>query len=381
MNGLAKQLQVIFNITKTSIKMYFRDKSAVYFSLFIPLLIMSIFGILNLNRSANVSMGVVDEANNQVSKQVVESLKKVDALTISEDTRDAQLDNLKKGKRDLVLILPKDFGSNIAQFQMQKARGVQTVQIQSQNVDVFTSGNKANTNVQIGLTVLDKIFDGFTHQIAGIPNFFTLEQKNVDVKERSYIDFIVPGVAAMSVMQLSIFGVVGAIVSWRERGILKRLLATPIQPSNIIFSQVVTRLIITILQITVLFAVGIYFFKLQVAGSMPLVYFLALLGGVVFLTMGFAVSGFATTQNTVMAVANLIMMPQMFLSGVFFPREALPELMQKITAFFPLTYLSDGMRQVMINGATLYQVRWDLVGLLVWALVVFIAASKFFRWE
>jgi ABC-2 type transport system permease protein len=130
-----------------------------------------------------------------------------------------------------------------------------------------------------------------------------------------------------------------------------------------------------------LFAVGIYFFKLQVAGSMPLVYFLALLGGVVFLTMGFAVSGFATTQNTVMAVANLIMMPQMFLSGVFFPREALPELMQKITAFFPLTYLSDGMRQVMINGATLYQVRWDLVGLLVWALVVFIAASKFFRWE
>lgn len=381
MKNLKEQLKIILEITKYSILMFFREKTAVYFSLFIPLLIMIIFGLLNLDQGASVSLGIVDQANNEVSHQVVDSLKKIEALKISEGTKDDQMASLTKGDRDLLLVLPVDFGKNISEFQLQKAKVGASATIQSQDIELYENSNKTNTNVQIGATILDKVFDQFTHQVSGTPNLFVLQPKTIEAKEHKYIDFIVPGVAAMSVMQLSIFGVVGAIVSWRERGILKRLLATPIQPSNIIFAQIVTRLIITILQVSVLISIGLIFFKLTVVGSLWLVFLLALLGGIVFLSMGFALSGVASTQNAVMAIGNLVMMPQMFLSGVFFPRGALPEVMQKITDFFPLTYLSDGMREVMNNGATLYQVRYDILGLTVWALVIFFIASKSFRWE
>jgi ABC-2 type transport system permease protein len=395
MKNLGEQIKVILNITKYSIMMFFREKTAIYFSLFIPLLIMGIFGLLNMDRMASVKLGLADEAHNQISQQVVDSLKKIDTLKISEGTKDEELDSIKKGNLDLVLVLPADFGSNIAKYQMQKAalaqaptRGAQAqaqapVQptLDTQNLELYQNQNTANSGVQIGMTILDKVFDQFTHQVSGTPNLFALETKSVDAVKHTYIDFIVPGVAAMSVMQLSIFGVVGAIVSWRERGILKRLLATPIRPSNIIFGQVVTRLIITLLQVSVLISMGLIFFHLNIVGSLPLVFFVAFLGGIAFLSMGFALSGVADTQNSVMAIGNLIMMPQMFLSGVFFPREALPEVVQKITNYFPFTYLSDAMRQVMNNGATMYQVRGDLLGLTVWGIIIFFIASKTFRWE
>lgn len=380
MKGMKEQFKIILNITKYSILMFFRERTAVYFSLFIPLLIMTIFGLLNLDQGTSVSLGVVDKAHNQVSTQFVDSLKKIDALAIHESDEAAEMETLKKGDRDLVIILPQNFGANIAAYQQQRALAA-SAKLETQNIEIYENGNKTNTDVQIGATILDKVFDQFTHQVSGTPNLFKLEPRTVESKEHSYIDFIVPGVVAMSVMQLGIMGVVGAIVSWRERGILKRLLATPIKPSNVIFAQIVTRLIITMAQVGILITVGIIFFKLSIEGSLGLVFLLTLLGGIVFLAMGFALSGVATSQNSVMAIANLVMMPQMFLSGVFFPREALPELLQKITNYFPLTYLSDGMRQVMNQGANIFEIRQDVIGLAVWALIIFAISSRSFRWE
>lgn len=378
MEKLTRSLKVIINITKYSIRMFFRDRSAVYFSLFIPLLIMSIFGLLNLDQqNIKVQLGIVNEANNEASNQVLEGMKNIETLVIHEGSMDSEMSELKKSNRDLVLVLPKDFAGNLVALKS----GQNVAQVKPQNLEIFVNDNKTNADIQIGLTILDKVFDQFTHKVSNTPNLFALAQKTVESRQRRYVDFIIPGVAAMSVMQMSLFGVVGAIVSWREKGVLKRLLATPIKPSNIILSQVITRLIITLLQISVLIGVGVLAFKMQIIGSLLSVFLLAFLGGIVFLSMGFAISGMASTQNSVMAVANLVVMPQMFLSGVFFPSDALPNFVRTVTDYFPLTFLSHSMREVMINGATLYQVRTDVWGLVVWAVIVFFLASKYFRWE
>lgn len=392
MNKIIKSIKEILTITKYSILMYFREKTAVFFSLFIPIMLMSIFGLLNMGSGVKFNVAVIDEANNNYSIQVVETLKKIDAFKITTDlSKDDAIIQLKNAKMAYVLVLPTKFGSNFtstsASASVQKTpsnapgQGTQANAPPAQKIDLYYDQSQNASNIQIGFTIFDKIFDGMTHQIARIPNYFEINQISIAGSDLRYIDYVVPGLVAMSVMQLSIFAVTGQIVSWRERGILKRLLATPIHPSVIIFSQIVSRVLITFLQASLLILMGIVLFKLHIIGNIGLVVGLIVLGGLIFLSMGFALSGLASTQNVVAALANLFVFPQMFLSGIFFPRDAFPVWLNRASNFFPLTYFSDAMRQVMVKGADVYAIRGDLLGLSVWAVIMFILAIRLFRWE
>lgn len=393
MEKVIKSIKEVLTITKYSILMYFREKTAIFFSLFIPIMLMSIFGLLNMGSGVKFNVAVVDEANNTYSNQVVDTFKKIDAFKLTTNlSKDDALNRLKDAKFAYVVVLPSNFGSNFA------GAASQTAQVQripssvsasntaanappTEKIDIYYDQSQNAANIQVGFTIFEKIFDGFTHQIARIPNYFEINQVSIAGSDLRYIDYVVPGLVAMSVMQLSIFAVTGQIVSWRERGILKRLLATPIHPSVIIFSQIVSRVLITFMQAALLIIMGIVLFKLHVIGNIALVVGLIVLGGLIFLSMGFALSGLASTQNVVAALANLFVFPQMFLSGIFFPRDAFPDWLNRASNFFPLTYFSDAMRQVMVKGADIYAIRGDLIGLAVWAVIMFILAIRLFRWE
>lgn len=384
---IQKSIKETLTITKYFIVMFFREKTAIFFSLFIPIMLMGIFGLLNQGDGIKFKVGIVDEANNQYSKQVVETVGKVSVFKVTSETNveEAKI-KLKDAKLSYVLVLPAGFGDNFsseaAASSIQRAPVANgPVASAPQKLTIFYDASQNTSTVQVGFTVFEKIFDGYTHQIARVPNLFEINQVSIAGADMRYIDFVVPGLVAMSVMQLSIFAVTGQIVSWRERGILKRLLATPINPGVIIFSQIISRVIITFLQAATLIVMGMLLFKLQIVGSIPLVVGLIVLGGLIFLSMGFALSGIATTQNVVAALANLFVFPQMLLSGIFFPRDALPDWVNQITAYFPLTYFADALRQVMVKGADIVAIRADILGMTVWAAVMFLLAVKMFRWE
>jgi ABC-2 type transport system permease protein len=99
------------------------------------------------------------------------------------------------------------------------------------------------------------------------------------------------------------------------------------------------------------------------------------------LGFGFAIAGYAKDENQVAPLANVIQLPMLLLSGIFFPREGFPPWLYKVTNYFPLTYLSDGMRHIANEGLHLSQISNDLLGLVVWTFVIFIVAIKMFRWE
>ena len=108
---------------------------------------------------------------------------------------------------------------------------------------------------------------------------------------------------------------------------------------------------------------------------------LAVIGSIVFLAMGFGVAGWAKNENQAAPVANLISLPMMFLSGSFFPREAMPEFLQTVTRFLPLTYLNDALRAVINDGSGLDVIGTDIFGLAVWAVISFVIATRLFKWE
>ncbi|MCL5094155.1 MAG: ABC transporter permease [Patescibacteria group bacterium] len=378
---MKEKIKGIKNITLSAMKMYFRDRQAIFWSLFLPVMIMSIFGVMKFDQVSKVNLGLVDNAKNQASESLVENIKKVNVLNIKEGSEGDEKQALEKGDRDMVLILPKDFGTNLTPKPVNALEQQPVIsEIKPTNLEIYYNEGKQD-RVQLGTTALNQIFDRYTHTVTKTPDLFILDQKPIASRNLSYVDFLIPGIVAMGIMQMSVMGVLGAVVNWREKGIFKRLLATPIHPSVIIISQVLTRLIISVLQVATIIALGVVVFKVHFIGNPLLILLLAVLGGILFLNIGFALSSFGKTHQTVMALANIVMMPMMFLSGIFFPRETLPELLGKITQYLPLTYLAHGMRVVMIEGYNLSQIRTDVLGLLVWIVIIFFISTRVFRWE
>ena len=190
-----------------------------------------------------------------------------------------------------------------------------------------------------------------------------------------------PGVISMAIMQMGIFSVVFSLIQFRQQGVLRRLYATPIRPHNFLIGQVFTRLLVSIVQVAVLLGVSVLIFGVKVEGNLGYLFVLAVLGGALFIAIGFVVSGFAKNEEVGAPLANIIALPMMFLSGVFFPTDTLPGVLEDIAQYLPLTFLADGMREVAIQGASLTEIPWELLGLVVWLAIAFIAATRVFRWE
>jgi len=135
------------------------------------------------------------------------------------------------------------------------------------------------------------------------------------------------------------------------------------------------------LTVAILIGFGIKFFNFHMLGNYGSFTIVVILGILIFLGFGFAIAGYAKDENQVAPLANLIQLPMLLLSGIFFPRDNFPHWLQKITDYFPLTYLSDAMRHIANEGLHLSQITTDLWGMIIWTVIVFVLAVYLFRWE
>ena len=351
-------------LTVATIKMYFRDRAALFWAFALPILIMAIFGVLNFGSFGSVDLGVVDTADNDASRRFLESLEPIEALELSLGVMEQERQALMDGDRDLVMVLPQGFGA-----------GDVAVEVKV----LYNEGRPAE--VQVGQTIVREALNEMTLEISGTPRLFTMVSEPVTDRNVSYIDFLLPGIVAMSIMQMGLFSVAFGFIQLKRLGVLRRLWATPVHPGSFLFAQVVTRLIVSVLQTLLLIGTAVLFFNANVVGSIVALLALAIIGGAVFLTIGFAVAGWAKNENVAAPVANVIAMPMMFLSGVFFGRDFLPDALRTVTDYLPLTYLADGMRSISADGATLWSQGGNIAGLVVWLVVSFVVASRVLRWE
>jgi ABC-2 type transport system permease protein len=104
-------------------------------------------------------------------------------------------------------------------------------------------------------------------------------------------------------------------------------------------------------------------------------------GILIFLGIGFAIAGWARDETQVAPVANLIQLPMLLLSGIFFSRDGFPTWLKSITDYFPLTYVSHGLRKIANEGVSLAEIPVDVVGMTIWLVIVYFIAIRVFRWE
>ncbi len=355
-------MRIKLKLIVASIKMYVRQREALIWNLLLPLFMIFLFGFVNFGGVGTMRVGVVNEGSSAAAP-LIAALKKVETLKISEGSRASELGQLGLGERAAVLIIPATY-----------------VPAHETSIVVFTNEGKPQES-QLAALVLQRVFDEMAFKESPPAHRVTIAAQPVKARNLTYIDFLIPGILAMAIMQTGIFGVAFGFVSLKKRGILRRLWVTPIQPNDFIIAQVVTRLLVLLIQIVIMIGVGVYFFHLHFIGSLVDMFLVGLLGGVVFLAIGFALAGISRSEDQVAPLANVITLPMLLLSGVFFSRSSLPGFIHTVTDYFPLTYLADGLRSIAIDGASLSALGPQLIGLVVWTVLSVFIAVKMFRWE
>ncbi len=195
-----------------------------------------------------------------------------------------------------------------------------------------------------------------------------------------YIDFLIPGLLGMNLMNSGMWGVGFALVEMRQRKLLKRFVATPMRRSDFLLALTSSRLILMVIEVGLLLGFGVLVFHMRVQGSILSVILLGSLGAVAFGGVGLLTACRAQKIETVSGLINVVMMPMWIFSGVFFSYDRFPVIAHPFIKALPLTALNDALRATILEGATLSSQSGRLLVLAVWGGVSFILALRWFRW-
>src|ERR1700674_1725974 len=197
-----------------------------------------------------------------------------------------------------------------------------------------------------------------------------------------YIDFLIPGLLGMNLMNSGMWGVGFALVEMRQRKLLKRFVATPMRRSDFLLALTSSRLVLMVIEVGLLLGFGVLVFHMRMQGwrSILSVLLLASLGAVTFGGVGLLTACRAQKIESVSGLINLVMMPMWIFSGVFFSYDKFPAMAHPFIKALPLTALNDALRATIIEGATLSSQSGRLMVLAVWGGVSFVLALRWFRW-
>lgn len=195
-----------------------------------------------------------------------------------------------------------------------------------------------------------------------------------------YIDFLIPGLLGMNLMNSGMWGIGFALVDMRQRKLLKRFVGTPMRRGDFLLAIMSSRLLLMFIEVGLLLVFGVLFFHIRVLGS---VFSIALLGGLGSLTfggVGLLTASRAQKIESISGLINLVMMPMWIFSGVFFSYERFPAVIHPLIKALPLTALNDALRASILEGTPLLQQWPRLLVLVLWGGISFLLALKWFRW-
>jgi ABC-2 type transport system permease protein len=365
------QLKAMLAITKASLRAIFRSPSAVIFSFVFPFIFILVFGFIGNNNGVPVYKIALDK-NCDTINSLFDSIKASKRIRIVRYQNDAALQSdLKKGR----------------------IAGVFKIVKSNTPVPAYAYAISTTSASDDQWPQLFPVIDGIVSKISNTLypsrptyaiNGFDYKKDRAEVREYKTIDFILPGQLGFSLLSSGVFGVAFMFFNLRTTLVLKRFFATPISRTYIVLGEGLARVLFQMLTAIVIILVGRFFFGFTlVHGAQTLfeMLFLSFLGLIVFMGLGFIVSGLAVSDSTIPPLANLITLPQFLLGGTFFSVEAFPKWLQPISKALPLTHLNTAMRAVAFEGQSLWEVKNEIGILLLWGVIVYAVAIKVFKWE
>ena len=222
--------------------------------------------------------------------------------------------------------------------------------------------------------------DDVLKRSAGRQDPWTAREERVVLPGSRYVDWLIPGLLGVNIMTTGVWGIGFSIVQARWRRLLKRLVASPMHKRDYLLAQVLARMLFLIGEVAALMAFGVLVLDMPLRGSWWAIGVMTLVGALCFGGFGLLVASRARTFEGISGLVNAAVLPMWIFSGVFFSAANFPDAVQPFIQALPLTALNDGLRAVMLEGASLAQVTPDLLILTVWGTATFAIALKIFRW-
>ncbi len=365
-------MRPLIQLSIANIRSFVRDRAALFWTFAFPLIFVVLFGLIFQGGSTSIKVGWVDLDGSSGSSTLRAGFASIKGVTLTDGDLASSSELMKTGKVDAILEVPKGYGAAV--IAAGTAGSVPAAPVQ---ITVFTDPTQAATGgivQQVVAGVLGAV------NLGGRPPVVVSQPATIQTQNLNIISYLVPSILGMALMQLGVFAAI-PLVADRQKKILKRLNATPLHRWQLVGSNVVMRLIIGIIQTLIIVAVGTALFGLQMTGSLIMLGSLVVLGALAFISLGYVIASFAPTEDAANSMTSVVQFPLMFLSGTFFVIDQMPQPLQVVARFLPLTYLSDALRQVMVNG-TAFSPLWVCIAVLVgWTVVCFGISARFFKWQ
>jgi ABC-2 type transport system permease protein len=360
-------MNALLLLTVANIKSFTRDRAALFWTLAFPLIFVVLFGSIFSGGNSTRTIGFADLDGSSASATLKGAFGSISSVKLVDGTQDELLEKMRTGEVSAVIVVPRGYADTVAA----KAGPAQ--------VSVYTDPSQSSadgaTRQLVGF-VLAAVNQAATGQPPAVMPAFQAIQTN----DLSFISYLVPSILGMSLMQLGVFSAI-PLVADREKLILKRLQATPLKRWQLVGSNVLMRLLIAVFQTAIIVGVGSAAYHVEIAGSWLLIGALILIGSLAFIALGYVIASFAKSEESANGMTSVVQFPLMFLSGTFFPIDAMPDALKVVARALPLTYLGDGLRQVMVAGTPFAPLWVCFAFLAVWLVVCFGIAARFFRWQ
>ncbi|HZC04923.1 MAG TPA: ABC transporter permease [Ktedonobacterales bacterium] len=363
-------MPTILSLYVANMKEFIRDRAALFWTFAFPIVFIVMFGaIFSGGGSHTYSVGLVNQDGGPVGAELASAFQhRIKAFDVKIGSYDDELSALKKGNLDLVIVLPAGLSQTVASGH--------TAQVQ-----MYFDPSKNAVNAQIEQNIVAQTLEVYNRSVTKTTPALSLAMNTITSQSLSEIDFLMPGILAMSLMQLGLFATATPLVSLRAEGVLRRLGATPLPRWQLIAGQLLMRLTIGLAQAALIIGLSVAMFHVHIQGSYVTLAGLTVLGALTFIGMGYLIAALAKSVESASGISSAINFPMMFLSGVFFPVALLPAFLAPVVKALPLTYLADAFRQVTVGGAPDFPMWVDVAVLAGWGVVCMALAARFFKWE
>ena len=367
MEGLKlKQFRQMF---LAQLKMTFREKQAWFWGIFFPVILMVVFMVIfggNSDEELKSNIAIVDENPNPTSAAMFEQLQQIPVVNMESDqpvSKEKAEEWIKDKEIDAAVVLPDSEESTSIRL-------------------IVNKENEQDVTTQVIAGVLDKFIQQTNLSVAGAAPVYELQFESISsgINELDYTDFLLTGMIALSIAQGGMFGMVD-LVEMRRKGVIKRIRMTPANMGIFGLSDMVMRLIFSVVQIILLSLIGVWIFGANLYINFASLFLVFMIGALSFNALGYFISAFSKTTEAYMGIANILSFLMMFLSGIFFPIETMPEWLQPVSNFLPLTYFAEGLRDSMVyeTGIMSSELWFGFGIMIIWGVITFAIGSWFYK--
>jgi len=365
----------IIGIAKKDVKTFFREKGTVFWTIAFPVLMLLLFtAIFGREIPLTANIGIVDSDKTPITASVISGFNNTKVFNVKAfENKTEALEALKATKVHAVVTIPQNFT-----FNLYTSTANVSLAVDETNPDV---ARLVRDGIKTFFSEFYKQFYNETFHRNYTEPISVVEESSVTHQRIGYKEYIVPGVLCYPLLFSSMVASTGAIVYEREKGTLKKIRASPIRPLNMLFGKTLAALFQTTISILIIAVLAVVLLGPKINWNIPLLVPVMFLGSLNGIAIGLLISCIGRSPQEASGAATTVGIVLQFFIGMYFPLEYLPEYLQQVGRFIPMTYAAQAVRDVMIRNAVISDIFQPIIMLAVSAVILYaVGVPLYKRW-